>query len=162
MVKRKIKKVDVRIEKSIKIKDVKKVGLTKELLFSKKKIVVESDNLKTAYTLFCLQSLSSKYHLDYDWLLILIYLQELSLFGFTIMVLDRRIRLGGFLELDYIKENYSHKNKKLYSLTDKSFKIVGEFYKLLSDNSLFISKNRKAELDLDNKVKSVLGNYFDT
>ena len=162
MVKRKIKKVDVRIEKSIKIKDVKKYGLTKELLFSKKKIVVESDNLKTAYTLFCLQSLSSKYHLDYDWLLILIYLQELSLFGFTIMVLDRRIRLSGFLELDYIKENYSHKNKKLYSLTDKSFNIVKEFYELLSDNSLFISKNRKAELDLDNKVKSVLGNYFST
>ncbi len=157
-----ISKIDTETEKSIEIENVDKHCLTNEVLFNKKKIVVESDNLKTAYTLFCLQSLSSKYHLDYDWLLILIYLQELSLFGFTIFVLDRRIRLTGFLELDYIKENYSHRDKKLYSLTDKSFKIVGEFYELLSDNSLFISKNRKAELDIDNKVKSVLGNYFDS
>ena len=162
MIRGKIKQVDTEVEESIEIRNVEKKSLTNEILFDKKKLIIESDNLKTAYTLFCLQSLSSKYHLNYDWLLILIYLQELSLFKFTIFVLDRRIRLDGFLKLDYIKENYSHKNKKLYSLTDKSFKIVGEFYELLSDNSLFISKNRKAELDLDNKVKSVLGNYFDT
>jgi len=157
-----IREINTNSEKEINIKKIQKNALTNEVLFDKKKIVVESDNLKTSYTIFCLQSLNAKYNLSYDNLLILIYLQELSLFEIKITILNRRIKLDSFIFSEHIIEDYSNNNKKLYKLTDKSIRIVKEFYELLSNNSYFLSKNRQTELDLDNKVKSVLGNFFDT
>jgi hypothetical protein len=158
----KIRKIDTKREKSLNIRSVKKVSLTSEVLFDKKTLVVESDKLNTAYTIFSLQKLTVKYGLDYDWLLVLIYLKELNLFEFTVMVIDRKIKLDYLLIAEYIVEDYSNNNTKLFKLTDKSISIVKEFYNSLSNTSLFISKNRKTELDVESKVKSVLGNYFNS
>lgn len=162
MAKMQIRKIDTNREKSLNIRSVKKDSLTSEVLFDKKTLVVESDKLNTAYTIFSLQRLTNKYGLDYDWLLVIIYLKELNIFEFTIMVLDRKIKLDYLFRAEYIVEDYSNNNKKLFKLTDKSIRIVKEFYNLLSNTSLFISENRKTELDVESKVKSVLGNYFNT
>ena len=160
MAKQRIKKIDIDNEESIEIKKVVKNSLTNEVIFDKKKLIVESDNLNTAYTIFSLQNLTDKYSLDYDRLLIILYLKELNLFSLRIKVLDRSILLRSFIPSGFIVEDYSNNNKKLFKLTDKSIRIVKEFYDSLSNNSSFLSKNREAELDVDSKVKSVLGDYF--
>lgn len=160
MQKVKLKNVDVNKEKSLHIKVVRKKALTSEVLFQKKNVVVESDNLEMAYTIFSLQALSDKYKLSYDSLLVLLYLQELSLFSMKIRIFNRSIKLNNLFHLGYIKEDYSNNNKKLFKLTEKAIPVVKEFYYLLSNSSSFISSNRKTDLDLNNKVKSTLGDYF--
>lgn len=156
----KLKKVDVNKEKSLHIKVVRKKVLTSEVLFQKKNVVVESDNLEMAYTIFALQALSEKYKLSYDSLLVLLYLQELSLFAMKIRIFNRLFKLDNLFHLGYIKEDYSNNNKKLFRLTEKAIPVVKEFYDLLLNSSSFISSNRQTDLDLNNKVKSTLGNYF--
>lgn len=156
----KLKKVDVNKEKSLHIKVVRKKVLTSEVLFQKKNVVVESDNLEMAYTIFALQALSDKYKLSYDSLLVLLYLQELSLFAMKIRIFNRLFKLDNLFHLGYIKEDYSNNNKKLFRLTEKAIPVVKEFYDLLLNSSSFISSNRQTDLDLNNKVKSTLGNYF--
>lgn len=156
MAKRKIRKIDTKTEQPIKIKAVEKKVLPGIL----SKRIVNNANSPYSYLLFCLEILMEKYVLDYDEVLIFLYLHELGLFELKIKILERKINLGIYLRLGYICENYSHRKQKLYKLTDKGIGVITEFYKIMNNRDSFISANRKTEIALKSKVKAVLGDYF--
>jgi len=132
-----------------------------DIAFNQKVIVVENVNSSYGYILLCLEILMEEHLLDYEEVLLFLYLQELGLFELKIKVRERNMDLSMYLRMGYIQENYSHKKNRLFNLSDKSLCVVNDFIKIINNRDSFISENRKTEITLDNKVKSVLGNYFD-
>lgn len=133
---------------------------TKDVLFRKANMVVESSQINFSYLIFSLQKVCQKYGIDYDECIMLMYLQELGLFSIQLKVLKRTVRLGDYLLKELIVEDYSHKNKKLYRLSDVGKDIVKEIYSNVSDNTRYVGENRSTDLGVDTKVTAMLSKYF--
>lgn len=142
------------------IPDVKKESTTKNVLFKKSNVIVESSGSKLCYLIFGFQKVCEEYGIDYDECIVLMYLEELGLFKLQVQVFKRRVVLGDYLLKELIEEDYSHRKKKLYRLTKRGNDIVKGIYNTISDNSRLIGENRSVDLGLGNKVSSILSNYF--
>lgn len=148
---------------------LKKINLEKEVVLPNKADkesvfikdnIIEANKISTSYSLFALEVLSDKYYIEYEDILVILYLYELGLFELKINVLQKKINLKHLLSNDFIVMDYNCQGKELYKLTKKSFSIVKEFNELINNVGSFLTHNRKAELDLKNKVTSVLDSYF--
>lgn len=153
-----IKKIDVVNEIPVTIVPVK--NKETDIAFNQKVIVVENVNSSYGYILLCLEILMEEHLLDYEEVLLFLYLQELGLFELKIKLRERNMDLSMYLRMGYLQENYSHKKSRLFNLSDKGLCVVNDFIKIINNRDSFISENRKTEIKLDNKVKSVLGDYF--
>lgn len=153
-----ISKIDIDNEIPIEITNIN--NNDGKLVFKQKSVIVENENSSFGYIFFCLEILMEKYLLDYEEVLLLLYLNELVLFDRKIKVIERIVDLGIYLRMGYIKENYSYKKKKLYNLSDKGLDVVNDFLKTINNRDSLILENRKTEIALESKVKSVLGDYF--
>ena len=110
--------------------------------------------------LFSFQKVCKEYGIGYDECLVLLYLYELGLFGLRINIFKKRINLGDYLLKDFIKEDYSHYDKKLYKLSSLGSEIVKCLLQYSSDTTNYVGENRSVGLGLKNKVTSALSNYF--
>lgn len=154
-----IKKIDSVNEIPVTIVPVK--NKETDIAFNQKVIVVENANSSYGYILLCLEILMEEHLLEYEEVLLFLYLQELGLFELKIKLRERNMDLSMYLRMGYLQENYSHKKNRLFNLSEKGLCVVNDFVKIINNRDSFISENRKTEINLENKVKSVLGNYFD-
>lgn len=154
------KKIDVNSETPVEIKTTKKVGLISEITSIQKDIVVQSKKTNTSFMIFAFQKIQEKYGIDYDTILMLTYLSELSLFSIRLKIQSRGVYLLNYIDLGLIQKDYSVKNRSVYRLTPKSEKIVSEFVELVDNPDDVLEKNREVDLDVDTKVSSVLSKYF--
>lgn len=163
MAKRNIKNFDPHKETPVDIPSIKVDNKDKYVdkpVMVKKEIVVEGSKSNLPYTLFHLQKLKQEFGISYEDFLVLIYLQELSIFSLRIQVLDRRIDYGSFLKEGFIEQDYTQSNKNLYRVSDVGNFIIKSFVAMQKDSDAFISENRKTSLDVDSTVSSALSGYF--
>ena len=138
----------------------KKLESTKKILFQKSVVEVESSNMDLLYLVFGIQKACDEYGIDYEECLVLMYLKELGMFNLQLNVFSRRLNLGDYVLKGLIDEDYSHKSKKLYRLSKRGIKIVDSILKTISNKTKLIPQNRVVDLSLENKVSSVVSNYF--
>lgn len=143
----------------LKVTSDKKITLKKSDLFVEKDVESESGS-KLCYLIFCYEDIRMRYNLSVDDVNILLYLKELWLFNLQLEVHGRFIRLGRYLENEYIAEDYTYKNKKLYKLTDKARNIIKEFDDGILNSNIHFSRNRQVDMDLKSTLKSVLSDIY--
>lgn len=150
--------------KEVDFKDGKGLGALKhgekKILFKKEVVYVDGGENKSAFLIFVLLDTARKFNLIIEDVLLFLYLEELGLFNKQINVSGNAYRLGNYLELGWICEDYLHNEKKLHKLSKKGNEVVAFFYKRLDDNTDLVSKNRSTETNLDNRVDSALDDYF--
>lgn len=154
------KKIDINSKVPVDINCVKKTGLIVDLVSSEKNIVIESKKLKTSYMIFAFQKVYEDFGIDYETIVVLSYLNELTLFSIRLSVQSRNLYLMDYIKLGLIKKDNTIKHKSLYRLTEKSLNIVNKFNYIIENPDSFIEKNREADLDVDSKVSNALEKYF--
>jgi len=142
------------------IKEVRKDSFTKEVLFKRSSVSVDSLKENNLYIIFGIQKVCDDYGIDYEECLMMMYLYELGLFGLQLSIESRRFNLGDYLLKDLICEDYSHKRKKLYRLSKLGNSIVNQILKSISDVSMFSTKNRSCDLEVDLKLKNTISSYL--
>lgn len=141
-------------------KSAVKPNSSKEISQRKEGVVVESSGLNNRYLLFVLQDVCDFYGIDFEECLVLLYLEELSIFNLHIRLLSRRINLGDYVLKSLIIEDYSHRGKRLYRLSKYGKEIIERIDKGLSDVSKYVGENRSVDSGADINVKSALSSYF--
>lgn len=139
--------------------DSKKADYTSRLRVGDVKI--ESSNINICYLIFHFQKIKKDLKLTFEQILILIYLYELGLFSRYVDI-DNKFKkdILEFKDLGFVKEQFVG-DKRYYSLSDNGLYLIRDLFNDINNSSKHKGKNRKAELDLENKVDIVLNNYFD-
>ncbi|MFK5981438.1 MAG: hypothetical protein QM499_00875 [Flavobacteriaceae bacterium] len=155
-----IKKIDVSKEEPISF--VRKKIRSSDFVEPPKKEISDFniDKFNIASLLFNLQDACNKYGIRYENVIVLIYLNELSVFRFDIKVLDRSIKLVEYLALGFIVTDFTAKKKNYYRITKYGKEIADYFYSTLNNSANYIKENRVLELDAKAKMKSVLADYY--
>lgn len=123
--------------------------------------VVKSMGTHTSFTIFHLQETANKFGLEYDDILVVLYLQELVFFKTGIKVLDRGIALSVYIRLGLVEEEMKYDRKGYYKLS-KLGNEVANFFNQASNNDKYLNSNREVEVDdIDFNVKSALSGFFD-
>lgn len=118
--------------------------------------VVKSNGMNTSFTIFHLQETANRFGLEYDTILVVIYLQELVYFSWKIKIADRTLILRPHIDLGLVEK---HDSGRLYKLT-KFGNQVANFFNQTSNNK-YLEDNRETEVDSDSSVKDVLSGFFD-
>ena len=118
--------------------------------------VVRSNGMNTSFTIFHLQETANRFGLEYDTILLVLYLQEVVYFSWRLEIIDRGVNLRLLVDLGLV-EKYEG---KLYKLT-KFGNQVANFFNQTSDNK-YLGVNREVEVDnSDFNVKDALSGFFD-
>lgn len=101
---------------------------------------------------------SIKLEIEIKDVLILMYCYELGVFALKMKFFGSEVNLGYLLKLGYLKEDYSFKGRKLYSLTNSGFNVVDVFNKSFEDSKSNSLLNNKSSISKD--VKSITAKYL--
>jgi len=134
---------------------IKKVEVIKA-----KEVVCTAALSDFSYTLLVLETLSSSTLLNYDEILAILYLDELVVFGKKIDVPSGWFLLDNIIKMGFAQKDYSFRDKDLYKLSEKGFKVVTDYLQLFNDKEKWINMNRKITMSDDSVVKSVITDYF--
>lgn len=156
----KMKIIDIKSENEVKVSVVRKKNLIKDIIDKETVIVVESKKSKYSYMIFAFQKIQEKYGINYDTIIVVMYLNELDLFSNKITIENRVITLTDYVRLGLVVKEHKVSGKNLYKLTERSKEILSEFNDLVKNSSQFISENRTTEIGVDSKVSDVLSKYF--
>ena len=159
IIKKKIKRLDVG-EEEVNVVVENKKALTRDILFKEEEKVVEANKYEISFLIFHLIDFEKRHRISQDKLIILLYLRELSLFSIQIKVLNRTIRLGEFLSMKLIEEDYSKRGVKLYKLSLSGILLVDEFNTITRDNSKYLLDNRHTDIDAESSIKASISSYF--
>lgn len=156
----KMKKIDISNEEPVNFirKKIRSTDFDKPI--TKEVVAFNEDKFDIASILFNLQDTCNKYGITYDNVLVLIYLNELCVFRYTIYILDRRIDLKEYRSLGFIAEDFEVKRHNYYRITNRGKEIAEYFFSTLNNSSGVIGENRVLELDARAKMKSVLENHY--
>lgn len=139
----------------------RKPGSVRDVVFKKTNVIVEPSGSNFSYLIFGLEKTAERFGIDYDRCLVLMYLEELGLFGSRIDISGRTVRVSEYQRYGLVVSDYSHNGKELFKLTNRALEILGNIKKVLDDESKFVGANRSTDIATDKKVKSVLSDYFD-
>jgi hypothetical protein len=126
------RKVDVKIT----------VNKSIEVIEAKELIANFSSN-DFSFTIFVLEELSSKYYLNYDEILIILYLYELVLFGRKIDFFGGWHMIGDLIDKGFADKDSSFTNKDLYRLSEKGYSLVSDYSDGFNKKEKWISKCNK-------------------
>ena len=126
----------------------------------KEDVVFNKDKFEIASLIFNLQDTGNKYGIKFEMILVLLYLNELMVFMFTIEVLDRNVKLTEYVALGFVAKDLTTSKKNYYRITNYGKEVVEYFYSTLNNVGGLIGENRVLELDAKAKLKSVLADYY--
>ena len=138
----------------------KKNPLNKKRVFNKEDIIVKSSEVNLSFLIFHFEEIKKRYNIDYQDVMILLYLQELGLFRSSLIVFGLKIDLKELTRVGYVIESFKNKTNVLYKLTDRANEVLFELNLLIKNNNGNIMKNRTTDLSLEAKTKGVLDNYY--
>jgi hypothetical protein len=140
------------------IVDVDMSVIKKVEVVSAKEIISNPTLNDYSYTLFVLETISSKMMLNYDEILVILYLNDLVVFGKKIDVPSGWYMLDGIIKRGFADKDYSFKDKDIYRLSEKGINVVDEYLRLFKEKDKWM--NLKTTLSDDSVVKSVIADYF--
>lgn len=117
--------------------------------------------LELSYLIFAFEKIKKKYEVEYEMMMIFLYLNELKYFEQEIET-NKHIKLKDLLLLKYIEQYKRMEGIVVFRLSLSALKIIEHFNKILK-NKKFINKNR---LFLEEKPKenaifdSALDDFF--
>ena len=156
----KVNDFDTKNEKPVNITGELNKGIKKAKKFFKKPIVLSSKGTKTPYLIFHIRDVGLKYRLTDEEVLLFLYLNELALFETRIKVMGKSYDVKKYMEVGFIKEDFSVKQKRLFTLTDSGKDIINDFNWSLNNNERFLSENRMAQTDVENRLKVALDRLY--
>lgn len=101
---------------------------------------------------------SVKVGIDIKDIMYLMYCYELGVFSLKMKFFGKEVNIGHLLDLGYLKEDYSFKGKKLYSLSNNGFYVVDLFNESFKDSESNSLLNKKTSISKD--VKSITQRYL--
>ena len=119
-------------------------------------------DLEFSYIIFAFEKIKKKYEVEYEMMMMFLYLNELKYFKLEIET-NKHINLKDLLLLKYIEQYSRIEGIVVFRLSLSALKIIEHFNKILKEKK-FISKNR---LFLEEKPEenaifdSALDDYFD-
>lgn len=142
-------------------KEYKKPDSASDIIFRKANVIIESSGSNLSYMIFAFQKVFEKYDVDYEKVLCLMYLEELGIFEYTIEILNKKMWLVEYVRSGLIIEEYLHDQKRMFKLSPLALEILKSVKSTLGDCDSFVGKNRILDVQTDDKVKSVLSDYWD-
>jgi hypothetical protein len=122
--------------------------------------VFNKDMFQMGTLIFNIQDTCNKYGIEYDTLIVLCYLNELTVFKHPVKVIDRTLYLPENKALGFIVNDFKVKSKDYYRITDYGKEVVSYFYSTLKSNNNAINKNRVLDFDAEGEMNSALSGYF--
>jgi hypothetical protein len=157
MIKGKIKNFDPDKEEAVNVTSDKKDFLSKKELFKNE----DNEIKKHLFTVFHIEYLCEKYGVTQHNILLLLYLKELGVFGYTIDVLGKSYGIKDLILIGCVSLFFERKGmKSLYKITSFGNEIIDDYLKSFEKTERFVS-DEKLKKDSNVYLKSVLENYFD-
>jgi hypothetical protein len=154
-----VKKIDTLNEEVVEVALDKVKSGDFNVVLKKEEIVFNKDNFEIGTLIFNFQDTCNKYGITYDSLLILLYLNELSVFNYDLKIIDRDIKLREYQSLGFIVKDFTSK-RGYFKITAYGKEIVAYFASTMGDISGIIKENQVLDLDATAKMKSVLADYY--
>ena len=145
----------------VEVPSVKKDSLSKSDLLEKEVVEIQAGKNNLLYMIVHLERMKVEFGVSYEEMLTLLYLKELGVFRLRIYVLDKWISLTKFEESGIITQDYYHRSKTLFKLTDKGNTIIDAFMKYFNTPDAFLLDNRETDIDVASKMKSVLSKIYE-
>jgi hypothetical protein len=125
-----------------------------------KQLVTNFSGNDFSFTIFVLEELSSKYYLNYDEILIILYLYELGLFGKKVDFFNGWYMLEDLIQKGFADKDSSFTNRDFYRLSEKGYSLVSDYSDAFKKKEKWVSLNRKIPLTNNSEVKSIINDYF--
>lgn len=125
-----------------------------------KEVVTTATLNDYSYTLFVLEAVSSKTLLSYEDITVILYLNELVVFGKKIEIPGGWYMLDGIIKKGYADRDYGFKDREIYRLSEKGIRVVDDYLKLFKEKERWINLNRKVGFSNNSVVKSAIQDYF--
>jgi hypothetical protein len=125
-----------------------------------KELITNFSSNDFSFTIFVLEELSLKYYLNYDEILIILYLYELVLFGRKVDFFGGWYMIGDLIDKGFADKDSSVTDKDLYRLSEKGYSLVSDYSDGFKKKEKWINENRKIPLTDNSEIKSVINNYF--
>ena len=125
-----------------------------------KELITNFSSNDFSFTIFVLEELSLKYYLNYDEILIILYLYELVLFGRKVDFFGGWYMIGDLIDKGFADKDSSVTDKDLYRLSEKGYSLVSDYSDGFKKKEKWVFLNRKIPLTDNSEVKSVINNYF--